>query len=232
NRTRLTRGLIILLARLTARKHDRVFLLCHYSVRELLATIRTHPSLRNDVHQIQTTNSAHSLCYAHGRDTRQRAESHRRIDSRGNPNDSEQTVPLSVPPRVNIWISVERLERATGVEPALPAWEFSIEISIFSFTNKTLSLIFRSQDLLLMSSNFNYFRLIYFCLGHVLGTRFLCETPFVSFPVLEAVLNRCMCVTAISMKFNCQSACARREYKHLTSAQVKINTSSGLLCLQ
>src|SRR5262249_40691373 len=53
------------------------------------------------------------------------------------------------------------------------------------------------------------------------GHAVLCETPFVSFPVLVAVLNRCMCETAISMKFNCQSACARREYKHLTSAQVK-----------
>jgi len=53
-----------------------------------------------------------------------------------------------------------------------PAWEFSIEISIFLFANKTLRFIFHSQDLLLMSSNFNYFRLIYFCLGHVLGTRF------------------------------------------------------------
>jgi len=52
------------------------------------------------------------------------------------------------------------LERATGVEPALPAWEFSIEITVFSFADKTLLFIFRSQGLLLMSSNFNYFRLI------------------------------------------------------------------------
>src|SRR5215813_7721797 len=64
-------------------------------------------------------------------------------------------------------------ERATGVEPACPAWEFSNEITIFSFTNTTLVLIFHSQGLLLMSSNFNYFRTIYFCLGHVLGTCFL-----------------------------------------------------------
>jgi hypothetical protein len=35
--------------------------------RIVINTIRTHPSLRNEVHQIQTLNSAHSLCYADGR---------------------------------------------------------------------------------------------------------------------------------------------------------------------
>src|SRR5712692_5359683 len=43
----------------------------------------------------------------------------------------------------------------SGSNRRRPAWEFSIENSIFSFTNKTLSRIFHSQDLLLMSSDFN-----------------------------------------------------------------------------
>jgi hypothetical protein len=36
-----------------------------------------------------------------------------------------------------------------------PAWEFSYEINIFSFSGKNLARIFRSQDPLLVSSNFN-----------------------------------------------------------------------------
>ncbi len=50
---------------------------------------------------------------------------------------------------------LKRLERATGVEPALPAWEFSIKNDSFSFNDKALAEIFQSQRLLLMSSDFN-----------------------------------------------------------------------------
>jgi hypothetical protein len=37
---------------------------------------------------------------------------------------------------------LKALERATGVEPALPAWEFSIEIDVFFFSAKSLVDIF------------------------------------------------------------------------------------------
>jgi hypothetical protein len=52
------------------------------------------------------------------------------------------------------------------------AWEFSQGNDVFSWCSKNLSAICRSGKLLLMSSNFNYFRPLCFCLGHVLGTRF------------------------------------------------------------
>src|SRR5262249_44716482 len=72
---------------------------------------------------------------------------------------------------INQWIFKDS-ERATGVEPARPAWEFSNEIDIFSFTHASLVLIFNPKVLVFKSSNFNCFQRFYFCLGHVLGTRF------------------------------------------------------------
>src|SRR5215470_17286194 len=62
-------------------------------------------------------------------------------------------------------------ERSSATFAVGTSWEFSNEITIFSFSSKNLGWVFRSQNLLLMSRDFNYFRLIYFCLGHVLGTR-------------------------------------------------------------
>jgi len=69
----MARGFVIFVASLTARKHNRIFLLCHYFATEISGN-NSNPSTTEKMNSCAKFTGkipVHSLRYGHGRDTRQ-----------------------------------------------------------------------------------------------------------------------------------------------------------------